>query len=328
MQRIHHIIAAVLLLVVTLSTEASANGWDQHTYNKSKYVTLKNVKEFYRFSTMSVSGNKVTLENPAVKIQFAVNSHECIMNGVKFILSKPIALMNGKTLISQTDLIKLIDPVLRPNYIRDKALFKTVVIDPGHGGKDPGAVTKLGTEAGYNLKVALRVRSYLQQRGFNVVMTRSNDTFLSLTERVKLANRHKNAIFVSIHFNAGGAGKAKGLETFTLSPQGVAHHGRGVKASDNRVLRGNHQDSQNIALATAIHGSSMMRLKVADRGIKRARYSVLTSIQHPAILVEGGFMSNAEEGRKIHTSTYQDNLAKGITEGILKYKAALSRSAK
>jgi len=127
--------------------------------------------------------------------------------------------------ISETDLEKLVDPVLRPSYIPNGGAFRTVVIDPGHGGRDPGAVNKYGTEADYNLKVALRVSAYLKKIGFQVVMTRTGDTSLSLSDRVKVANRYSDAIFISIHFNAGGAGKAHGIETFTLSPQGVPHNG-------------------------------------------------------------------------------------------------------
>ena len=274
---------------------------------------------------METSGSKITLRNQAIKIEFSVNSHNCFMNNVKFVLSNPIAKLKGTAIISEIDIVKLIDPILRPHQIPQNANFKTIIVDPGHGGKDPGAVNRYGTEAYYNLKVAKRLQGYLIKQGFKVIMTRSDNTFVSLSDRVQLANKYQDAVFISIHFNAGGAGKAKGLETFVLSPQGVAHPGRKVKASDHRELRGNLQDSQNIALATAIHGSSLPRLKLDDRGIKRARYSVLCSIKHPAILIEGGFMSHPQEAQKIHTTAHQDNLAKGITEGIMKYRLALSK---
>lgn len=328
MPKNNHILLLASLLFLLLGSHCMASGWqwDERTHNNHKYVTAKSIKEFYRFPQMTVNGNNITLRHSGVKVEFKVNSQEVFMNNVKFILSMPVVKSGNKALISQTDLVKLIDPVLRPNYIAGAGNFNTVVIDPGHGGKDPGAVNKYGTEAYYNLKVAKMLKADLEKRGFKVYMTRSSSrTFLSLSERVKFANKHRNAIFVSIHFNAGGAGRAKGMETFTLSPKGVAHHGRSVRSSDYRVLKGNHQDSQNIALATAIHGSTLDKLKIDDRGIKRARYSVLTNIQIPAILIEGGFMSHPTEALKIHRTSYQQNMAKGISEGIFRYKKALSK---
>jgi len=164
--------------ILSFAGKASANNniWEQHTLNNNKYVTVKNLKDYYRFPNMTKQGGAITLSNNAVKLQFTVNSHECFMNSVKFILSNPITSYKGKSLISQVDLVKLIDPVLRPHFIQDNANFSTVIIDAGHGGKDPGAVNKYGTEAYYNLRVAQRVSSYLKRQGFNVVMTRSDDT--------------------------------------------------------------------------------------------------------------------------------------------------------
>jgi N-acetylmuramoyl-L-alanine amidase len=251
------------------------------------------------------------------------------MNNVKFIFSHAVVSL-GSYHISIMDLKKVIDPVLRPFKIKAAKGFDTVIIDPGHGGKDPGAVNSLGTEANYNLKIAKLLQDNLRKRGFKVVMTRSTDVFLTLQERVKLANLYRDAIFISIHFNSVGSrarSQARGIETFTLSPVGVAHYGRGTKASDNIERMGNAQDSANIALATAVHWSSIQllaraKLEVPDRGIRRARYSVLTGVKHPAILFEGGFMSHPKEKYLINNPTYQRTLAKSMCEAIVFYRKA------
>jgi len=316
--RIPHVFA----LIFACFSIVSASAWEEITHGGTKYVTARSIKQFYGFTKFHKVGSKLTLENKSVAMQIRENSQECIMNTVKFVLSYPVVHKSGRTLVSQTDLIKLIDPVLRPNYIKEAQGFRTVILDPGHGGKDPGAVNQYGHESKYALKVSLMVRNLLKAKGFNVIMTRSTDKFLSLTQRVALANRYKNAVFVSIHFNSGGAGKARGIETFTLSPKGIAHYGRTKRSSDNRSRPGNAQDSSNIALATAVHGSSLRRVGVPDRGIKRARFSVLSTIKHPAILVEGGFLSHAYEARQIHNSNYQRSLATGIAEGIMKFRVA------
>lgn len=158
-------------------------------------------------------------------------------------------------------------------------------------------------------------------------MIRETDVFHSLQKRVAIANRYNDAIFVSIHFNAASRTSASGIETFTLSPKGVAHYGKSVKRSDYQTRRGNFQDSANIALASAIHSRLIVRTKAAkvdDRGIKRARFSVLSSIKHPAILVEGGFMSNPEEAKWINKPVYQNTVAVAISEGVFNYKKALN----
>lgn len=240
--------------------------------------------------------------------------------------SNPVIAIGDKPYISRIDLAKLIDPVLRPNFIKNAADFRTVILDPGHGGKDPGATNSLGTEAFYNLKVAGRTKAQLEAKGFRVVMTRTSDRFLSLQERVDLANAiRENAIFISIHFNSGGRA-ARGIETFTLSPPGVSHYGRGLIAADSLARAGNEHDSANIALATSVHGSLLRRLQrnTFDRGIKRARFSVLSGVRHPAILLEGGFMTHPYEARLIENDAYQNALANGIVDAVVKYRYAVA----
>ena len=240
------------------------------------------------------------------------------MNGVKFVFSYKVEDTGGRAWISRIDLAKLVDPVLRPNYIGNAGNFHTVIIDAGHGGKDPGAVNGLGTEANYNLDVANRLKRILTARKYKVLMTRESNRFLSLQERVDVANRVRdNAIFISIHHNSGGAA-ARGLETFTLSPIGVAHYGRGLNSSDFQVRTGNSHDSANVALATAVHGFVSRRLgkNTFDRGIKRARFSVLTGVKHPSILIECGFLSHPCEAPLIHNDAYRNAVANGVAEAI------------
>ena len=321
-----HIRPLTILLFSLLFANIAMAQWETVNIRDKQYVTARSVKSFYAFNSLTRSGRKATLENTAVKMEISANSQECIMNSLKFILSYPVVEHSGRLLVSRIDLCKLIDPVLRPSYIRGAGNFRTVILDPGHGGKDAGAVNQYGTEAGYNLSVARLARDILVDEGYTVIMTRESDRYLSLQQRVAFANRYKNAIFVSIHFNAGGRRQARGIETFTLSPVGIAHYGRSVKASDHKVRNGNQQDSANIALATAIHGRTLQRTRSAsipDRGIKRARYSVLTSVKHPAILLEGGFMSHPTEARIIHSSSYQSTIAMGIAKGIMAYRKAL-----
>lgn len=321
-------IAMAFVLMLFSSPKASAQGgWEIVKIGDREYVTVDSIKTFYQFAKMTRTGDTIKLENPRVEMQLRVGSQECLMNNVKFVFSYPIESSGSKVCVSRIDLSKLVDPVLRPNYIKNAGNFRTVIIDAGHGGKDAGATNPYGCEANYTLKVAGKFKALLEAKGFKVVLTRGSDVYLSLQERVNVANAVKeSALFLSIHFNSGSSA-ARGIETFTLSPQGVAHYGRDLKSSDFSNFNGNEHDSANIALATATHGSLLRRLgtNTFDRGIKRARWSVLTGVQHPAILVECGFVSHPYEARLIENEAYQNALAAGLTDAVVKYRYAVSQ---
>lgn len=311
----------------TLSHAAPAKiALEEVKHQDKAYITLESVKNFYQFSTMHREGKKISLDQPKIKFQLSVGDQECSLNGVKFVCSDPVVEVGTHTCISRLDLQKLIEPVLRPSYIKGAGQFRTVILDAGHGGKDSGAVNAYNTEKAYNLTVAQQVKKTLTAKGFRVIMTRESDTYLSLQERVDIANAVKDsAVFISIHFNAGGR-SARGIETFTLSPAGVAHYGRASRESDAQEIQGNQNDSANIALATAVHGQLRVRLgaNTYDRGIKRARYSVLTGVKHPAILVEGGFMSHPYESRLIQNPKYLEAVSRGISDAVLLYRRAVT----
>ncbi len=320
---------------VTGASTAAAQDWAVTKLDGHDYVSVDSIKKFYGFHTATKNGNAVTLSSAnasgksGVIMKLQIGSQECLINNVKFIFTNNVESGGQLGLVSAMDVAKLIDPVLRPNFIGNAGNFTTVIIDAGHGGKDPGATNPLATEAGYNLALAHRVKALLEKASFKVVLTRTNDTYLSLQERVELANAVKEeAIFISLHFNSGGR-DARGIETFTLSPPGVAHYGADLKSSDAVTRRGNEHDSANIALATAVHGSILYRLgtNTFDRGIKRARFSVLSGVCHPAILFEGGFMSHPYEARLIANEKYQEALAVGIGDAVARYRRAVTRKA-
>ena len=328
--RLRSLLAAVVMAAMATGAAKSAvapSGWEVTKIDGREYVSVESIKRFYNFTKLTRSGGTVVLENAKVEMKLKVGGNECLMNNVKFVFSHEIATVGEKIHVSRIDLAKLIDPVLRPNFIQNAGDFRTVILDPGHGGKDPGATNPYGTEANYNLKVSGLVKKQLEAKGFKVVMTRNSNIFLSLQERVEFANAVKeNAIYISVHFNSGGSA-ARGIETFTLSPPGVPHYDSNFKAADLQTRAGNEHDSANIALATSVHGSVLQRLgkNTLDRGIKRARFSVLSGVTHPAILFEGGFMSHPYEARIIENEAYQNALAGGIVAAVTKYRFAVSR---
>lgn len=289
------------------------------------YVTADSIQRFYRFSSLKVDGNHVWLRSPTIIMKATIGSQELLINNIKFILSYPTASKGDKALFSRVDLCKLIDPVLRPSHIDTSEIFDTVVIDAGHGGHDSGARGVYGYEKDFALKMALSVRDALTKRGFKTVLTRSDDTFISLGGRFAVANATPRSIFISLHFNSGGS-TASGIETFALSPEGTANTqiGRSTDFSSTSQRIGNRRDSENIALATAVHAMVVHRFKLIDRGIKRARWSVLTGCSRPSILFEGGFVTNAQDCRLIASPTYRDAIATAIGDAVVNYRKALT----
>jgi len=180
-----------------------------------------------------------------------------------------------------------------------------------------------GKEKDYTLDVACRARQMLQERGFKVHMTRIDDRFIPLEDRVTYANQFDNAIFISVHFNSGGPA-ASGLEVYTLAPRGVpSMMSDGPRVTDLQLCRGNIRDSENMALACATHAAIVAHSQLYDRGIKRARFVVIRDIVIPGVLIEGGFVSSAQDGRLIASTAYRQNMAFCIAAAAQNYRNAV-----
>jgi len=312
---------AVLFL---LECRALAFDWPLIKHDGRDYVPVEDVAKFYSFTQADYWNDIVNLEGATLRMQGAVNPRDLYLNGLKFILSFPIIKVDNKILMSRMDLSKLVEPVLRPAKIQTAPVY-TVVLDAGHGGFDQGAVSILGNEKDFALDVVERARDLLTKAGFSVRLTRSADVFVPLEDRAAFANRQSNAVFVSVHFNAG-APDAGGVETYSLAPRGVpSTNNANVSLTDFQPCVGNIRDPENIALATAMHTALITKLEVSDRGIKRARFIVLRDCNIPAVLIEGGFLTNALDRVRIATPVYRQILAQAILQGVLSYNRAVRR---
>jgi len=318
--------AAVTSNVKSEMKPSASNPWHVIDVGGRDYITLESIRNFYNplfgFTGFREQGNHIWLMSNKLVIKASIGSQELLMNNMKFILSFPVISHNGKTLISRLDLVKLVDPILNPSHIQGAEYFDTVVVDAGHGGHDAGARGVYGYEKDFALKMAQHLRTALMARGFKVVLTRSTDTFISLGGRVSIANQIPNSIFISLHLNSGGS-TASGIETWALTPQNAAatiSRGGGYNMSGTT---GNKQDSANIALASAVQARVLSTVKVVDRGIKRAQWSVLTGIKKPGILFEGGFVTNSKECLLIASESYQKTVAAAIADAVSNYRKAL-----
>jgi N-acetylmuramoyl-L-alanine amidase len=287
------------------------------------YVTMQNVADFYGLGALQNSSAKgYTCGRGQRRFRCEINSKEFFINDLKFILSYSVLEHLGEPCLSRMDLTKLIEPVMRPSRIKGAEVVKTVVLDAGHGGHDNGAWSPYGHEKTFTLDVVYRTKKLLEAQGYRVVLTRSSDTFIPLYDRSRIANRYENAIFVSVHFNSGGAGT--GLETYTLAPRGVpSMMADGPSVGDLVQSAGNINDAQNTALATATHAAQVVRTKLYDRGIKRARFVVLRETKIPAVLLEGGFLSNSYDAKIIAMPEYRQQMAASIVTAVNNYRRAV-----
>lgn len=324
MRRALSLIFALVLSVQALSLAAAE--WTLVKHDGRDYVTFDNLATFYGLGPVQRVNNDFTLRIGSRSLRGRAGSVEFFINNLKFNLSYPVVNHGGKLCVSRMDLVKVIEPVLRPSRIKGAELVDTIVLDAGHGGHDNGAYSPYGWEKQYSLDVANRARLLFQQAGFKVYMTRSTDRFISLDERVRFANKFPNALFLSIHFNSGGAGT--GLETFTLAPRGVPSMAAdGPRVTDLQQCPGNVNDAANIALATATHASMVVRSKMYDRGIKRARFVVIRDITIPGVLVECGFLSNSHDAKLIATPEYRQQIATSLLQAVQNYRRAVGESA-
>ncbi len=305
-----------LFVLAQAPCPASQKKWDIQSIEGVDYVKLNDVWNFYKFTPRKGRSDCISYGAGNRVVSVRPSHQDFYVNNYRYILSYPVRDLNGTLMISTLDMKKLVDPVLRPRYSPTSGPVTTVVIDAGHGGHDAGAVSAYACEKDCNLAVAQKLRAKLEKQGFKVVMTRDGDYFLTLKQRVDIANATPNSIFVSIHHNSGRR-VAEGIETFTLAPHGTTSPF--ARTRRYAELCGNDQDCENIALATAVHSRAILSTKAVDRGIQRARFSVLCTIQRPAILFEGGFVSNAIEGRKISSNMYREKLAESIFQGVVSY---------
>jgi N-acetylmuramoyl-L-alanine amidase len=181
------------------------------------------------------------------------------------------------------------------------APFSTVVVDAGHGGHDPGGIPQnIIPEKGVALDVATRLKTHLEAAGIRVVMTRSDDTFITLGERVRMANAEKDAIFVSVHFNSALRVGARGIENYYGSAAGAP-------------------------LATLINEKLLPVTVNPDyRPVKKAAFWVLKETKCPAVLVECGFLTNPDDAALAQQEAFRETLAKGIASAVVEHRDALS----
>lgn len=221
-----------------------------------------------------------------------------------------------------------------------------IVIDPGHGGHDPGTPAKGLSEANLTLDIALRLEKLLQKdAGVEVVLTRRSDVYIPLEERTAIANRSDADLFLSIHANSSRNASAKGIETYFLSfassPEAEAIAARENSASERemhqlpdiiKAISLNNKLDESRDLAKMVQDSLVTTLSksnkdVRGRGVKKAPFVVLIGAQMPSVLAEISFITNKQELQLLKTAAYKDKIALALYNAVLKYRKSLKGTA-
>lgn len=260
------------------------------------------IPELGRLLGLRVSESKsthVTLKNSANTVMiFTVSGGQVYVNTKPVTTVGTVERTGGQIYVSKS-LIQRIRSAMRaytpPSVPR--RMSGTVVIDAGHGGKDPGATSVLGFyEKGINLSVARKVARLLSQRGLRVIMTRSGDNFIELEERAAIANRLRADLFVSIHSDSFPKNTRRGYTIYIA---------RSASSSSRRAAN---------AIARSMSGTGLNSF-----GVQTAGYHVLTGTRGPAVLVELGYLSNRREAALLRSGSFQNRLAQAVADGISDY---------
>lgn len=266
---------------------------------------------------------KIRLYSEWTRLTFAVDQREFQINGRRIHLGFPVAEHRGSLYLSESDFRNQIQPVLTPQVFGVPPDIRRIVLDPGHGGGDPGARNEeLGLiEKALVLDLAGRLKARLEAAGYSVSLTRTRDRFLPLEKRAAIANSRKADLFLSLHFNAHRRAEVAGAETYVLTPDSQpSTSGNAAPETGTAALPGNDHDPWNSLLGFYLQRALLDELGSADRGLKRARFAVLRDLRMPGILIEAGFVSNPVEGRNIGSAAYRDRIADAIVEGLRVYR--------
>ena len=317
-------IGALLISLLAAPAESSPSRLSRFEHFGTEYVSLDDWASANGYQvSWPVPRREVRLASPSGQLEFTIDSRRMSLRGVTIWLSHAIAGRDGRAYISSLDLATAIRPILFPQPPATTRRIRSIVLDPGHGGKDPGNQEGQRKEKDFTLLLAREVAEALTKAGFSVTLTRDRDTFVELPSRPQVANRRNADLFVSLHFNsADGAGGSavKGVEVFCMTPVRASSTNARGEGSGAAAYPGNRLDPKNALLGYQIQKSLSTKAGLEDRGLKRARFAVLRDATMPAVLVEAGFMTSPSDSRRIYDSQQRKRLAQAVADGIVEYR--------
>ena len=324
MRTAQRFVAVVALALVAIPLSSARFRIRYAKVHGRKHLILKDIAAYYGMSYRR-TGKRSQLSSKYSKLSFEQDKSSATINGVIIHLSHPVALWKRDAVVSDADFHQLIDPIMRPAALPKRSATR-ILLDPGHGGRDPGCTVAKVREKDLTLKIAIATARILRQKGYIVAYTRSSDRSLSLAERVRIATRWKADVFISIHANHVGVSSVTGVETFCLCPRNTPSTYRGKIRKTKSP--GHGYNKLNARLAYEVQKHVKKSTSARDRGVKHAAFFVLREMPCPAVLLETGYLSNTAERVKLASSAYQEKVAAGIAAGVVSYRGALAKGKK
>jgi len=275
---------------------------------------------FYNLRAVpGVTPYSVEMESDHGQLTLITGQQFAKWNGINIGLGYVPGVRQGQMVVHSVDVLKNFYPLSLGMFTVSKT-NRVLVLDPGHGGSDPGSLSTGKThEKHLTLDWALRVEKLLADTSWKVVLTRRDDRELSRAERVAIADANHADVFISLHFNslANGADES-GIETYCLAPAGVPSNiNRNFEEDVGRVYPNNEFDSENLLFAARLHQSLIKTTGRRDRGVRRARFmTVLREQRRPAVLIEGGFLSNPTEANLIFDPAFRQQMAAAVCNAL------------
>ena len=299
---------ANVVLATPLRTWTSLNRW---AYEQK-------IEAPRRISISPVTSYAVATTNGVLVL--TIGTRDATWRGTTFHLGFAPEFIDSQIFVHGLDLEKNIAPLLRgtSSFFNLKGV---IVIDPGHGGINAGTLSVLDNrpEKEFTLDWARRLQRLLEAEGWHVFLTRTNDYDEALSNRVSFAESHHADLFISLHFNSSAPDKRQiGLETYCLTPTGTPSTlTRGYPDVLTDHFPNNDYDVRNLQLAMRVHKAVLRASEEEDRGVRRARFlGVLRGQKRPAILIEGGYLSNPHEAEKIENPDFRQALAEGVANAL------------
>jgi N-acetylmuramoyl-L-alanine amidase len=275
------------------------------------------------------TGKTLRLQSKWTKLDLTVDQLDVTLNGLQLYLSEPVVAHPSSLYLAEGDIETLLTPILRPSAKKPIPRLKTIVIDAGHGGHDPGNQNRRLKlkEKQMTLDVARRLARLLRAAGFRVYETRRRDRYVDIDDRTALVRKHHADLFISIHFNAFSDPSVGGTETYVMTPRRQPSSPQ--RERDRHMMStaypGNRHDHWNVLAGYRLHRHLVESLGLRDRGLKRFRYRVLREADCPAVLVEAAFLSNDAEARQVSHASYRQKIATALAAGVKAHAAALRR---
>ena len=328
-------ILIVLILIFVNACATVPHRGSRARVSNSDYIDITSFCKKHNFEySFDTIDDLVRIYSPDKEIKLLLNSSVGIFSGSIFYLKKPPVYLKGNILLPQ----QLEKIITSGEFVSFRPLFtiKTIVVDPGHGGKDPGAISSRGLqEKTVNLSVAKYLKEELERMGFKVILTRDRDVFVSLAQRANIAKQHNADLFISVHANSNHSREVSGVEIYYLSPSQLKAQERSVRLAQSENFQGKSMSSDVKAIlwdllirknyGFAVELSDIFYLTFKNLGFnikpsKKASFYVLKFAYVPSILVEIGYLSNHYEEIALRKKHYQKQIAHAIALGVSSLK--------